>query len=139
MSRTENPKNAVRDVFISTRVRELLRMRHEAAGRPREGWVFPGSTQSGRIESLKSQHRKALKDSGVRPFVRHSLRHTCLTRLGETGCDPFTLCKLAGHSSVKISEKYIHLSNERGIDAVANLERYNLRKEREIAACTTVQ
>ena len=69
----------------------------------------------------------------------HSLRHTCLTRLGETGCDPFTLCKLAGHSSVKISEKYIHLSNERGVSAVANLEQYNLRKERELAASTTVQ
>ena len=69
----------------------------------------------------------------------HSLRHTCLTRLGETGCDPFTLCKLAGHSSVKIFEKDIHLSNERGVSAVANLEQYNLRKERELAASTTVQ
>jgi hypothetical protein len=52
--------------------------------------------------------------------------------LGEFGCDPFTLCKLAGHSSVNISEKYIHLSNERGVNAVANLEHYNLRKEQEL-------
>jgi integrase len=115
-------KNAVRDVFVSSRVRELLRMRHETQGRPTVGWVFTGSTQSGRVESLKSHHRKALQVSGVPPFVLHSLRHTCLTRLGETGCDPFTLCKLAGHSSVKISERYIHLSNERGVNAVASLE-----------------
>jgi integrase len=132
-------KNAIRDVFVSTRVRELLRMRHDAQGRPVVGWVFSASTRSGRVESLKSQHRKALQVSGVPPFVLHSLRHTCLTRLGEVGCDPFTLCKLAGHSSVKISEKYIHLSNERGVNAVANLEQYNLRKERELAASTTLQ
>ena len=113
-------------------------MRHETQKKPRDGWVFPAGTKSGRVESLKSQHRKALKVSKVRPFVLHSLRHTCLTRLGETGCDPFTLCKLAGHSSVKISEKYIHLSNERGVNAVAALEHYNLRKERELAT-TTVQ
>jgi integrase len=125
-------KNAVRDIFLSSRVRELLAMRHEAQGRPREGWVFPAATKTGRVESLKSQHRRALKHSGVKPFVLHSLRHTCLTRLGEVGCDPFTLCKLAGHSSVKISEKYIHLSNERGVNAVANLEQYNQRKEQEL-------
>jgi integrase len=130
--------NAIRDVFTSARVRELILMRHETQKKPREGWVFPAGTKSGRVESLKSQHRKALKLSKVRPFVLHSLRHTCLTRLGETGCDPFTLCKLAGHSSVKISEKYIHLSNERGVNAVAALEHYNLRKERELAT-TTVQ
>ncbi len=129
-------KNAIRDVFTSTRVRELLRMRHETLGRPREGWVFSAPTVSGRTESLKSQHRKALNLAGVRPFVLHSLRHTCLTRLGEVGCDPFTLCKLAGHSSVKVSEKYIHLSNERGVNAVANLEQYNLRKQQELAIAT---
>jgi integrase len=135
--RGKSPK-AVRDVFVSTRVRELIRMRHETQKKPREGWVFPAATKSGRVESLKSQHRKALKLSKVRPFVLHSLRHTCLTRLGETGCDSFTLKKLAGHASVQVSEKYIHLSNERGVNAIAALEHYNLRKEQELAT-TTVQ
>ncbi len=32
------------------------------------------------------QH-KALRLSGVRPFVLCSLRHTFLTRLGKSGCD----------------------------------------------------
>jgi len=56
---------------------------------------------SGHVEpsSLKKQHRKVLRLAGVRPFVLYSLRHTFLTRLGESGCDVWTLARIAGHSS----------------------------------------
>jgi hypothetical protein len=40
--------------------------------------------------------------------VLHSLRHTALTRLGETGADAFTIVKLAGCSSVTVSQRYMH-------------------------------
>ena len=39
-------------------------------------------------------------------FVLHSLRHTCLTRLGDAGADAFTIMKLAGDSSVTVSQRY---------------------------------
>jgi len=55
----------------------------EMAGRPSGGWVWPAKTASGHIQSSTTikQHRKALRLSGVRPFVLYSLRHTFLTRL----------------------------------------------------------
>ena len=59
--------------------------------------------------TVKKQHRKALALSKVRPFVPYSLRHTFLARLGdETG----NVCKVmmaAGHSSVAMSQRYVHL------------------------------
>ncbi|MBL8178764.1 MAG: tyrosine-type recombinase/integrase [Bryobacterales bacterium] len=39
-------------------------------------------------------------------FVLHSLRHTMLTRLGQAGVDAFTIMKIAGHSSITISQRY---------------------------------
>jgi integrase len=36
-------------------------------------------------------------------FVLHSLRHTMLTRLGESGVDAFTIMRIAGHSSIVVS------------------------------------
>jgi integrase len=45
-------------------------------------------------------------------FVIHSFRHTMLTRLGEAGVDAFTIMKIAGHSSITVSQKYIHPSPE---------------------------
>jgi len=60
-------------------------------------------TRSGHVESsrLKKQHARAFKtlreeaaksnEKAIRPFVLCSLRHTFLTRLGESGCDAWTL------------------------------------------------
>jgi integrase len=45
-------------------------------------------------------------------FVLHSLRHTMLTRLGESGVDAFTIIRIAGHSSIVVSQRYIHPTPE---------------------------
>jgi len=45
--------------------------------------------------------------SRVKPFEPYCLRHTALTRLGEH-CDAFTLAKIAGHSSITITQRYCH-------------------------------
>jgi hypothetical protein len=42
------------------------------------------------------------------PFVLYSLRHTFLTRLGASGCDVWTLMRIAGHSSIAMSMRYVH-------------------------------
>jgi integrase len=108
---------------LTPRVRTFLESRWEAAGKPVEGWVWPSGTRSGHIEpcTLKKQHRKALRLSGVRPFVLYSLRHTFLTRLGASGCDAWTLARIAGHSSVAISARYVHPSEDVVLAAVERL------------------
>jgi hypothetical protein len=40
--------------------------------------------------------------------VLYSARHTFLTRLGASGCDVWTLMRIAGHSSITISSRYVH-------------------------------
>lgn len=45
-------------------------------------------------------------------FVLHSLRHTMLTRLGGSGVDAFTIMRIAGHSSIVVSQRYIHPTPE---------------------------
>ena len=77
---------------------------------------------------MKKQHQRALRLSGVRPFVLYALRHTFLTRLGEAGCDAWTLARIAGHSSISMSARYVHPSE----DAVMNVfSRLQTRKERK--------
>jgi integrase len=98
-----NTKTA-RRVLLTPRVRGVLEHRWMAAGKPLEGWVWPAPTKTGHVDhsSLKKEHGKALKLSGVRCFVLYSLRHTLLARLGESGCDAWTLARVAGHSSVAV-------------------------------------
>jgi integrase len=88
-----------------------LKARHNGQGSPSEGWIFPHDTRSGHLESdglAKDQHALALKNSKVKPFEPYCLRHTALTNLGEAGCDPFTLARIAGHSSITITQRYVH-------------------------------
>jgi integrase len=54
--------------------------------------------------------------------VLHSTRHTFCTRLGERGADAFAIQRLAGHSSIIISQRYVHPSAARLDAAIALLE-----------------
>ena len=121
-------KAARRVLPMTPRVRSILEQRWNSTGKPQEGWIWAVPTQSGHIEpsSLKKQHRRALHDSAVRPFVLYSLRHTFLTRLGESGCDAWTLARIAGHSSVAISARYVHPSEDAVLDAVEKLTRHKI-------------
>jgi integrase len=113
---------------MTRRVRRNLESRWHQASTPTEGWVWPAPTCSGHLEpsSIKKQHAKALKISQVRPFVLYSLRHTFLTRLGESGCDAWTLARMAGHSSISISSRYVHPSYDAVLAAVEKLGGYKI-------------
>jgi integrase len=118
---------------MTPRVRLVLESRWEAAGKPQEGWVWPAGTRSGHVEpsSLRKHHSKAFEtmaeeaakrdEKPTRPFVLYSLRHTFLTRLGQSGCDVWTLARIAGHASITISSRYVHPSEDAVLDAISRL------------------
>lgn len=114
-------KAARRLLPMSQRVRNILETRWRDQGSPQSGWVWPAPTRSGHIEagSLKKGHARALKLSKVRPFVLYSLRHSFLTRLGESGCDVWRLAQIAGHSSIAMSMRYVHPQGDAVLDAMA--------------------
>ena len=125
---------ARRVLHLTPRVRFMLEARWEFAGCPNDDWVWPAPTKSGHVNhaSLKKQHARAFRvanakatkdaaESGtktvlLKPWVLYSFRHTFLTRLGESGCDVWSLARIAGHSSIAISSRYVHPSE----DAVQN-------------------
>jgi integrase len=97
-----------------------LKSRHERAERPEAGWVFPSCSREGHFnkDTAKDQHAKAIQKAnekatknGLRELVffqPYILRHTALTQLAEAGCDAFTLARIAGHTSITITQRYIH-------------------------------
>ena len=136
---THGKTAAARRVLPMTpRVRTVLENRWERAGKPADGWVWPAPTHSGHLEgsSIKKQHAKALKGSNVRPFVLYSLRHTFLTRLGESGCDAWTLARIAGHSSVSMSTRYVHPSEDAVLKAVETLGGHNIGHSQELSTAS---
>ena len=104
-------KAARRVLPMTPRVYALLRLRHESAAFPEDTWVFPSAAKCGHFDgnAAKDQHTRALEDSGVQDFVPYVLRHTALTKLGEkAGGNVFALAAIAGHSSITVTQRYIH-------------------------------
>jgi len=97
-----------------------LHARWKTLGQPKESWVFPSTSKGGHLEggTAKGQHARALikvnkeaKEDNrpkLKPFEPYCLRHSALTRLAEAGCDAFTLARIAGHSSITITQRYCH-------------------------------
>jgi len=96
-------KNAKRSIPLTDRARAMLDSKLRVGPR-----VFPVAATT-----LDHQHQKLRDKLGFpRDFVIHSLRHTMLTRLGESGADAFTIKKIAGHYSISVSERYVHPTPE---------------------------
>jgi len=70
-------------------------------------------------------------------FVLYSLRHTFLTRLGESGCDAWTLARIAGHSNIAISQRYVHPSGDAVLLAMCRLGRHNTGHTEKTALAAT--
>ncbi len=132
-------KNAKRNVPLTPRVCEMLSAR---ARESHSVWVFPGDdpTAPVLVTSLDHMHaivRKRLNLS--KEFVLHSLRHTMLTRLGESGVEAFTIMRIAGHSSVTISQRYVHPTPEAVEKAFQRLDAHNKSQEAAVASPGSTQ
>jgi integrase len=105
-------RNARRTVLLTRRASEML---NERQGGSKTIWVFSSEDGQGPLSrhTVSNQHRTVRRLLRMpEEFVIHSLRHTMLTRLGAAGADAFTIKKLAGHSSILISQKYVHPTPE---------------------------
>ena len=118
---TEGKTKAARRMLpMVPAVYSALKARWETAAKPEEGWIFPAGSREGHLnkDTAKDQHRKAIERANakakadgtkeIQPFQPYILRHTALTHLASLGCDVFTLARIAGHSSITITQRYVH-------------------------------
>jgi integrase len=121
-------KNAKRNLSLTPRVSAMLEERKRRSKGAQFAFVGMDGTPF-LVSSLDHQHTDFRRVLGLpAEFVIHSLRHTMLTRLGESGADAFTIMRIAGHSSVVVSQRYVHPSPESLENAFERLEKLNASK-----------
>ena len=76
--------------------------------------VFP-------FKSVRTGFENACKRAGIDDLTFHDLRRTFGTRLLERGVDIVTISKLYGHSSVLVTQNYLHPSDALSVEAVERL------------------
>jgi integrase len=100
-------KYAKRHVPLTVRARGILEKIKEKS---KSKYVFPAKNNGQLSRHWASEQFRTLRDAMELPddCVVHSTRHTFCTRLGESGVGAFEIQRLAGHSSIVISQKYVH-------------------------------
>jgi integrase len=123
-------KAAKRTIPMTSEVCKILQDREKAA---RGRWVFSSPAGPGRTErpdrpirSVRKAHDAAIRRAGIQQHFRlYDLRHTYATRAAQAGIDVLTLAALLGHTTVQMTSRYIHPTDQHKQEAAQKLEAYN--------------
>lgn len=106
----------IRALVLSDRLISALRPAQQQTG-----YVFASRSKLNKTGHISfgyifRQHQSAVKAAGIPYFEQYTLRHTCLTRMGEYTELP-TLKVIAGHTSIMMTMRYVHPSQKSVEDA----------------------
>lgn len=78
-------------------------------------WLFPSALSvSGHTVAIQKPFKQAAIDAGLDPtqVVRHTLRHTAVSHLVQSGVDLPTVKRISGHKTLQMVERYAHQNGE---------------------------
>lgn len=105
----------IRPIPIHPDVAEVLQ------GVPRRGEHVFSDKRGGplsRMGWVRTQFHLAVEKAGLGDYRWHDLRHQFCSDLIMAGCDAATVKELAGHSSLAVTERYVHLHPQHRITAI---------------------
>jgi integrase len=80
-------------------------------------WVFPNPKTLKPYESIYNSWNTARKQSGLKEVRIHDLRHSYASFLVNSGRSLYEVQMLLGHTQVKTTQRYAHLSHDTLLDA----------------------
>jgi integrase len=124
--RSENTKtHRPRMVPLNSKaLKALEKLQHwQSINRVHTEWLFANRDGS-RLTRLSVPFSRARARAGITDFTIHDLRHTFASWLVMSGVELIRVRDLLGHTSIRMTERYAHLSTDALFEAVNVLERF---------------
>jgi integrase len=89
-------------------------------------WLFPSiGAKEGHTVDVRKAYRRTVEAAGLNPdeVVRHTLRHTAITHLVQSGVDLPTVKRISGHKTLIMVERYAHQNGAHIQTAMDKLEK----------------
>ena len=88
-------------------------------------WMFPSpASATGHVHTIRKAFRRSAKLAGLDPdrITPHTLRHTAVTHLVQSGVDLPTVQRISGHKTLSMVARYAHQSGSHIEAAMDRLE-----------------
>jgi integrase len=100
-----------RRIALPARALETVRMYvAQVRGLPTD-LLFPSPTNPQKPINIRTAWEGALRKSGLKDVVFHTLRHTCGSHLAMSGASLLDIATILGHRSLDMVKRYSHLSH----------------------------
>lgn len=119
-------KAGTREQPMTKALAEMLKKERDQR-EDQKGWLFPATRKH-----CKTPHRRSMEDQFERAVIRagidpdrvtpHTMRHTAITRLVQSGADLPTIQKISGHKTLTALMRYVHLTGSHIDAAIAKID-----------------
>jgi integrase len=103
----EKKKRKMSDKVLNQDMITLL----ESIPRGKSDYIFTGE-DGGPLKSITRSFKTALRRAGIKDFRFHDLRHTSASYLLMRGASLKSVQQQLGHSTLKMTERYAHISDQ---------------------------
>ena len=120
-----------REQPLSKELTEVV-LREREMAQDRDGWLFPNpNSASGHVGRMKKAFRRCVVRAGLDPseVIPHTMRHTAITNMAETGADVRTIQEFSGHQSFEMVMRYTHAREQHVDNAVEKMEKARTNAE----------
>lgn len=97
---------------------DLLSKQAKTEGNP---YIFPGRKEGSHIQTIDRNFYRARKAAKIEDVRIHDLRHSHASILINSNVDLYTIQTLLGHSNIRMTQRYSHLSSKSLKRAVSNV------------------
>lgn len=112
-----------RTIPMCSQVRQLLWELRPEDAKP-DHPVFISEKTGGKLTDIKHSFTSACRKAGIEDFHFHDLRHSAGTRLAEAGVHAVVIAEILGHSSLSMTKRYTHATDQAKRDALRKLGEY---------------